>query len=43
MGEDVMVDLLEVLELYCELLLARFGLLETIKCVLQGGRSWSWS
>ena len=29
MGEDQMVDLLEVLELFCELLLARFGLLET--------------
>lgn len=33
MGEDQMVDLLEVLELYCELLLARFGLLETVRCV----------
>lgn len=31
MGEDTMVELLEVLELYCELLLARFGLVETIK------------
>ena len=31
MGEDTMVELLEVLELYCELLLARFGLLEAIK------------
>jgi vacuolar protein sorting-associated protein IST1 len=33
MGEDTMVELLEVLELYCELLLARFGLLETVRCV----------
>ncbi|KAM0754874.1 DUF292-domain-containing protein [Meredithblackwellia eburnea MCA 4105] len=31
MGEDTMVDLLEVLELYCELLLARFGILEQIR------------
>lgn len=31
MGEDTMVELLEVLELYCELLLARFGLLETVR------------
>lgn len=33
MGEDLTIELLEVLELYCELLLARFGLLETVKCV----------
>lgn len=26
--EDINVELLELLELYCELLLARFGLLE---------------
>ncbi|GAA5823175.1 hypothetical protein JCM3770_005569 [Rhodotorula araucariae] len=31
LGEDLYVELLEVLELYCELLLARFGLLETVK------------
>ncbi|GAA5868420.1 hypothetical protein JCM1840_006988 [Sporobolomyces johnsonii] len=31
MSEDLYVELLEVLELYCELLLARFGLLETVK------------
>jgi vacuolar protein sorting-associated protein IST1 len=31
MGDDTTVDLLEVLELYCELLLARFGLLESVK------------
>ncbi|KAL8278717.1 hypothetical protein RQP46_008786 [Phenoliferia psychrophenolica] len=36
MGEDQMVDLLEVLELYCELLLARFGLLETVREVDPG-------
>jgi vacuolar protein sorting-associated protein IST1 len=30
MGEDNMIELLEVLELYCELLLARFGLLEAV-------------
>lgn len=29
MGEDEASELLEILELYCELLLARFGLLET--------------
>lgn len=28
---DQTVELLEVLELYCELLLARFGLLETVR------------
>ncbi|KWU44248.1 DUF292-domain-containing protein, partial [Rhodotorula sp. JG-1b] len=31
LAEDLYVELLEVLELYCELLLARFGLLETVK------------
>ncbi|GAA5953493.1 hypothetical protein JCM10213_003095, partial [Rhodosporidiobolus nylandii] len=31
LSEDLYVELLEVLELYCELLLARFGLLETVK------------
>lgn len=31
LGEDTHVELLEVLELYCELLLARFGLLEATK------------
>lgn len=31
-NEDVYVELLELLELYCELLLARFGLLDQ-KCV----------
>lgn len=29
MGEDFMIELLEILELYCELLLARFGLLDS--------------
>jgi hypothetical protein len=33
MGEDTMVELLEILELYCELLLARFGLLDNTRCV----------
>ncbi|KAK4058356.1 Vacuolar protein sorting-associated protein ist1 [Microbotryomycetes sp. JL221] len=36
MGEDMMVELLEVLELYCELLLARFGLLEVNKDIDPG-------
>lgn len=31
-NEDIHLELLELLELYCELLLARFGLLE-LKCV----------
>lgn len=31
MQEDLMCELLELLELFCEVLLARFGLLETIK------------
>ncbi|GAA5873773.1 hypothetical protein JCM8547_005945 [Rhodosporidiobolus lusitaniae] len=31
LSDDLYIELLEVLELYCELLLARFGLLETIK------------
>ena len=30
--EDISVELLEILELYCELLLARIGLLETREC-----------
>lgn len=30
--EDINVELLEILELYCELLLARIGLLETREC-----------
>ena len=30
MGEDQMVELLEVLELYCEVCLSRFGLLELV-------------
>jgi len=30
MGEDQMVELLEVLELYCEVCLSRFGLLEMV-------------
>jgi len=34
MQEDLMCELLELLELFCEVLLARFGLLETIKLVL---------
>jgi hypothetical protein len=33
-NEDIHVELLELLELYCELLLARFGLLDQ-KLVLQ--------
>jgi vacuolar protein sorting-associated protein IST1 len=33
-NEDIHVELLELLELYCELLLARFGLLDQ-KCVLR--------
>ena len=31
-NEDIYIELLELLELYCELLLARFGLLDQ-KCV----------
>lgn len=31
-NDDIHVEMLELLELYCELLLARFGLLE-LKCV----------
>ncbi|SCZ93210.1 BZ3500_MvSof-1268-A1-R1_Chr6-2g08532 [Microbotryum saponariae] len=31
MGDDLTIELLEMLELYCELLLARFGLLEQVK------------
>ncbi|GAA5888649.1 hypothetical protein JCM16303_005300, partial [Sporobolomyces ruberrimus] len=31
MHEDLMCELLELLELFCEVLLARFGLLETVK------------
>jgi len=33
-NEDIHVELLELLELYCELLLARFGLLD-LKCVFE--------
>jgi vacuolar protein sorting-associated protein IST1 len=29
--EDLNMEAMEILELYCELLLARFGLLETMK------------
>ncbi|GAA5869081.1 hypothetical protein JCM3774_002469 [Rhodotorula dairenensis] len=36
LAEDLYVELLEVLELYCELLLARFGLLETVKDIDPG-------
>ncbi|TNY21410.1 regulator of Vps4 activity in the MVB pathway-domain-containing protein [Rhodotorula diobovata] len=36
LSEDLYVELLEVLELYCELLLARFGLLETVKDIDPG-------
>lgn len=32
-NEDIYMELLELLELYCELLLARFGLLDQ-RCVL---------
>jgi len=32
-NEDIYIELLELLELYCELLIARFGLVEP-KCVL---------
>ena len=38
MGEDSTVELLELLELYCELLLARFGLLE-LPGEIEGGIS----
>ena len=31
--EDIFVEMLEILELYCELLLARFGLLEQMCCL----------
>ena len=31
--EDYMVEAMEMLEMYCDLLLARFGLLEQMKCV----------
>ncbi|SGZ16924.1 BQ5605_C020g09079 [Microbotryum silenes-dioicae] len=34
MGDDLTIELLEMLELYCELLLARFGLLEQVKSVV---------
>ena len=33
--EDLFVEMLEILELYCELLLARFGLLEQMYAILQ--------
>ncbi|GAA6003193.1 Ist1p [Rhodotorula paludigena] len=36
LSEDLYVELLEVLELYCELLLARFGLLETVQTIDPG-------
>lgn len=36
LNEDMMIELLEVLELYCELLLARFGLLETVQDIDPG-------
>lgn len=36
MGEDNMIELLEVLELYCELILARFGLLEAVSDIDPG-------
>ena len=29
--EDYMVEAMELLEMYCDLLLARFGLIESIK------------
>lgn len=37
-----MVELLEVLELYCELLLARFGLLEGVKWVQSRSSGGAW-
>ncbi|KDE03217.1 hypothetical protein MVLG_06274 [Microbotryum lychnidis-dioicae p1A1 Lamole] len=36
MGDDLTIELLEMLELYCELLLARFGLLEQVKEIDSG-------
>ncbi|GAA6007807.1 hypothetical protein JCM11491_003971 [Sporobolomyces phaffii] len=36
MHDDLMCELLELLELFCEVLLARFGLLETIKDIDPG-------
>ncbi|SCV67724.1 BQ2448_5335 [Microbotryum intermedium] len=36
MGDDLTIELLEVLELYCELLLARFGLLEQVREIDRG-------
>lgn len=32
--EDYLVEAMEILELYCDLLLARFGLIQTMKLVL---------
>lgn len=32
--EDYLVEAMEILELYCDLLLARFGLIQSMKCVL---------
>ena len=32
--EDYMVEAMELLEMYCDLLLARFGLIESMKLVL---------
>jgi vacuolar protein sorting-associated protein IST1 len=34
--EDLFVEMLEIIELYCELLLARFGLLEQMSSSNQG-------
>ena len=31
--EDYMVEALEIIELFCDMLLARFGLIETMRCV----------
>lgn len=31
--EDYLVEAMEILELYCDLLLARFGLIQSMKCV----------
>ena len=34
--EDYLVEAMEILEMYCDLLLARFGLIETMKYANSG-------
>ncbi|XP_071957952.1 IST1 homolog isoform X2 [Antedon mediterranea] len=34
--EDYLVEAMEIIELYCDFLLARFGIIETTKCVDEG-------